>query len=67
MQAGRGKEPDLFTHLFLTEHHAAKHGSVDRSLKELVSLLVAAWVITALIAYTLSAVDQVFDLREGVG
>lgn len=106
--------PEVFTHLFLTEHHAAKQGSVDRSIKELVSLLVAAriegnetpavrsavefaaaaaldprsiedadvqavrdhgyddaarveLVITALVAYTLSAVNQVFDLREGEG
>ena len=33
--------PDVFTHLFLTEHHAAKQGTVDRSVKELVSILVA--------------------------
>lgn len=33
--------PDVFTHLFLTEHHAAKQGTVDKRVKELVSLLVA--------------------------
>lgn len=141
--------PDVFIHLFLTEHHAAKQGTVDRSIKELVSLLVAQriegeetpacapyhvgaasfegaatdaiaivqdfdarkdelepairdavefaatsaldpraitdadvervrahgyddgqlleLVATALVAYTLSAVNQVFDLREGEG
>lgn len=33
--------PDVFTHLFLTEHHAAKQGTVDRGVKELISLLVS--------------------------
>ncbi len=141
--------PEIFTHLFLTEHHAAKRGTVDRGVKELVSLLVSEriegdetpacapyhagaarfegaasesvdvvrdfdrrkheldppvrdavefattaaidpravtdadvkrlrghgyddaqlveLVVTALIAYTLAAVNQVFDLREGEG
>jgi alkylhydroperoxidase family enzyme len=36
--------PEVFTHLFLTEHHAAKQGTVDRSIKELASLLIAARV-----------------------
>ena len=73
--------PKAFTHLFLTEHHVTKQGSVDRSVKELVSLLVAARIegdeTPACAPYhagaarfegaTSAAVDIVtdFDLRKG--
>ena len=38
------EHPEGFTHLLLTEHHAAKPGSVDRSVEDWAMFPVATWI-----------------------